>query len=54
MKPELTVKRTRMAEPQDAQQQINRIDIISINKPECFVLTSPGTLHIDTCMITGD
>ena len=50
MKPERTVERTRTAEPRDAQQQINRLDITSIDEPECLVLTSPAMLHIDACI----
>lgn len=49
MKPELTVRRTCTAEPKDAQQ-VNRIDIISMDKSECFILTNPAVLHIDTCI----
>lgn len=50
MKPELTVKRTCTAEPKGAQQQFNRTDTISINKPEYFVVTNPAMLHIDKCI----
>lgn len=48
VKSELFVQRTWMAEPKDTQQYTKRIDIISIDKPECFGLTSPA-LHTDTC-----
>ena len=49
MKPEFTVKRKCMAEPEGTQQQSNRTDMVSIEKPEGYVLAGTGMFQVDPC-----